>query len=78
MSAPRYESRQELSSKADYEGGILDMLFGYGLSVDDVPEDDVELREAIAACLAAKPAIAHLESLLPEPDDEEAVWNGGH
>lgn len=67
----RYASRQELANKADWEGGILDMLFGYGLSVDDVPEDDVELREAIAACLAAKPAIAHLESLLPEPGDED-------
>jgi hypothetical protein len=61
----RYESRQELANKADYEGGILDMLFGYGLSVGDVPEGDLELREAIAECLKARPAVERLEALLP-------------
>ncbi len=70
-SGSRYESRQDLANKADYEGGILEMLFGYGLSVDDVPEDDQELRDAIAACLTIKPALDHLESLLPEPGDDE-------
>lgn len=58
----RYESRQELANKSDYEGGILEMLFGYGLSVEDVPEDDQELRDAITACLTIKPALDHLES----------------
>lgn len=68
-----YANRQELADKADYEGGILDLVFGYGVGLDDIPEDDTELREALADVLAAKPAIARLEALLPEPggDDDE-------
>lgn len=66
-----YESRQELADKADYEGGIAEMLFGYGLHPDDVPEDDVELREAIAEALKAGPWIEKINGLLPEPGQEE-------
>lgn len=38
-----YESREELADKIDYEGGIYDMLFGYGLHRDDLPNDPVLL-----------------------------------
>ncbi len=62
-----YESRQELADKADYEGGIVDMLFGYGLEPDDVPEDDVELRLAIAEALKAEPWIEKINAMLPSP-----------
>jgi len=63
-----YENRQELADKADYEGGIEEMLFGYGLSPSDVSAEDIELREAIAAVLLAEPALERLRNLLPEPE----------
>lgn len=64
----RYENRQDIADKADGEGGMLDFIFGYGLTLDDLPEGDEELRTAVAAVLAVGPAIDHLESLLPEPE----------
>jgi hypothetical protein len=63
----RYENRQEIADKADWEGGLLDFIFGYGLEVADCPEGDDELREAVAEVLKLKPAIDRLEKLLPEP-----------
>lgn len=67
----RYDTRQEIADKADYEGGVLDFVFGYGLSVDDLPEADLELREALRDLLACKPAIDRFEALLPEPGGED-------
>ena len=64
----KYENRQEFADKADYEGGLLEFVFGYGVDVEDLPEDDTELREALAEVLKVKPAIERLEALLPEPD----------
>lgn len=66
-----YRSRQEVADKADYEGGVLDFVFGYGLSVDDLPEDDMELRDALAALLAMRPALDHFKDLLPEPGEDD-------
>lgn len=67
----RYENRQELANKIDYEGGLLGFIFGYGIKLDDLPEDDQELRDAVAEVLKAKPSIERLEALLPEPGDED-------
>jgi hypothetical protein len=33
----RYESREELADKAGWEGGPAELVFGYGLSPDDLP-----------------------------------------
>jgi hypothetical protein len=68
-----YANRQDLANKAEWEGGIIDMLFGYGLKPEDVPEDDTELREAIAEALKAGRWIAKIENMLPEPggDDDD-------
>lgn len=43
----KYESREELASKIDYEGGLEEFL-RYGFSVDDIPEDDDELYQVAA------------------------------
>lgn len=61
-----YNTREEFAEKAGWEGGLLDFIFDYGVSVDDIPEEDTELREALAAVLALKPAVERLEALLPE------------
>jgi hypothetical protein len=69
-----YESRAELAGKIDWEGGIHEMLFEYGLSDADLPEDDEELRLAAAKVFELLPAfdaaIDAFVALLPEPDDE--------
>lgn len=67
----KYESRQEVADAADWEGGTLDFVFGYGLSVEDLPEDDSELRDALTELLALRPVIERFNSLLPEPGEEE-------
>lgn len=71
----RYENRQELANKIDWEGGIFDMLFGYGLRAEDLPEGDVELAQRFAHIETLKGAferaVDNLTELLPEPGDEE-------
>lgn len=67
----RYESRQEIATKADYEGGVLELVFGYGLFPEDLPEGDDELRDALVALRNCEPIIDHFISLLPEPNYDE-------
>lgn len=64
----RYPTRQDFANASDWEGGLLDFVFGYGVAPEDVPESDTELREAIEAVIACGPAIEHLRSLLPDPE----------
>lgn len=66
-----YQNRQEIANKADWEGGLFDFIFGYGLHIDELPEDDIELREALAEVLAIEPALERLKNLLPEPNEED-------
>lgn len=40
-----YDNREELAGKIDWEGGLEDAL-DYGIKLDDLPEDDTELRTA--------------------------------
>ena len=35
----RYETREELSGKVDWEGGVTEAITGYGITVTDLPED---------------------------------------
>lgn len=67
-----YRNRQDIANKADYEGGVLELVFGYGLFVEELPEDDIELREALEDLLKMRPVIERFNALLPEPgyDDE--------
>lgn len=72
-----YENRHEIADHAENEGGVLDLVFGYGLRVEDLPEDDHELRSALLDLLEVEPVIERFRSLLPDPgtgdydDDEE-------
>ena len=69
-----YESRQELADKAAWEGGLLELITGYGLSVDDLPEDDYLLRATVFAVLQKWNEMKHyyeeLQAMLPEPGYE--------
>ena len=41
----RFESRDDLAAKIEWEGGILEAL-DYGIKIADMPEGDTELIEA--------------------------------
>lgn len=41
----RFESRERLVSKIDWEGGLLDAI-EYGIRAEDMPEGDDELAKA--------------------------------
>jgi len=54
----RFESREELADKIDWEGGLMEAL-DYGITTDMMPEGDAELTEAWG-----KLAIAYHEATL--------------
>jgi hypothetical protein len=41
----RFEDREELANKIEWEGGIIDAL-DYGIKTENMPEGDTELAEA--------------------------------
>lgn len=43
----RFENREELAGKIDWEGGLWSAL-EYGISAEDMPEGDSDLMEAWA------------------------------
>lgn len=65
----KYESRQEVANKADWEGGLLEFVFGYGVDPDEMP--DAELSDAVRDLLAMEPLIDRVKQLLPEPGEED-------
>lgn len=68
-----YESRAEVAAKIDWEGGFFEAVFGYGITLEDLPEDDPELREAWQEMMAAwsyfGPKMMAVEALLPDPGE---------
>ena len=43
----RFEDREALAAKIEWEGGLMEAL-DYGIKTDDMPEGDTELTEAWA------------------------------
>lgn len=70
----RYEDRQELANKIDYEGGLFNMLIGYGLSEQDLPPGDEELLSVFKRLLPVaemfEMLIDEFGALLPEPGED--------
>lgn len=64
----KFENRENLADKISWEGGIWEMLTGYGMYVDDMPDD--ETRAALAAILPRleelEPLVENFVDLLPE------------
>jgi hypothetical protein len=50
--AKRFESREALASKIEWEGGVLESV-DYGIRVEDMPEGDTELAELWADLVVA-------------------------
>lgn len=62
-----YSNVYELASKADWEGGITEMLYGYGIDIDDLPSDTpLGIVEDFKRALAAAPAINRISEWLDE------------
>lgn len=64
-----FKSRQDFYTRISWEGGVLEGL-EYGFTVDDISEDDVELRAAWAALIqafeAVEPLVEYVNELLEE------------
>lgn len=50
-----YESREDLFVKVDYEGGVAESIFGYGIYAEDLPE---ETPARIVQCWTAVEQVA--------------------
>jgi hypothetical protein len=61
----RYEHSADLGWKADCEGGVAEMIFGYGLCMEDLPNDmPPEIRAHIKRILMVKSALEAVEQYL--------------
>lgn len=69
-----YNSSRELAAKMDSEGGLADLLFGYGLSPDDLPDDmPGSIWDKINTLLDIKPLYDEVQSWLYERFDDDPV-----
>lgn len=66
-----YANRAELFDKTEWEGGLAEFIFGYGVGLEELPEGDTELREAFAEVLKAVPAFNRLEEMLIVAGEDE-------
>ena len=60
---------QEFANKCDWEGGLLDTVFGYGLGPEDV--EDENLAELLRQLKAVEPIVEAINAMLPEPGGED-------
>jgi hypothetical protein len=72
----KYESSRDLACKADNEGGLDGMVFGYGLAVADLPDDmPADIVEAIQKLLAVTGDYEKAEAYLNERlEDDSDDW----
>ena len=68
-----YRNANDLAVKADSEGGLEAMIWGYGLSVKDLPPDAPhEVVEALKRLTtSAAEDLETLRAWLPDPDWSE-------
>lgn len=61
----KYPTSADLGRAADSEGGVLELLFGYGLELEDLPADlPTHVRAFIRQILAVTPAVEAVEAFL--------------
>jgi len=70
-----YKNRAEVTNKVDWEGGISGAL-EYGLTVDDMPPGDTELRDAWKRLEAAWKAFDAIETEVYALLDEDGEADG--
>lgn len=60
----------EFYQKCDYEGGLLEAVFGYGLTADDLDDSDPGLKQAIRELAAIAPLVDRAKDLLYAHEDD--------
>ncbi len=54
MDSSRYKSKEDLEAKIDWEGGLTEVIFDYGIHATELPVDTpaevVRAWEAVEAC----------------------------
>lgn len=68
----KYDDAEQLGNKMSWEGGAGEFIFGYGIKMEDLPDDLPEpVREAFATLL--QPAIVNAMDVLDEWGSEYEV-----
>ena len=71
MSGSRYEHSADLGWKADSEGGVAELIFGYGLRMEDLPNDmPPEIRRKIRQLIAVEPVLEDVRKYLEKAVNE--------
>jgi len=69
----RFESREDLAAKIEWEGGLMEAL-DYGITTEMMPEGDTELTEAWSKLEASFRETSKLadamSAMLPDADGE--------
>lgn len=61
----KYNSVFDLASKADWEGGIEELMFGYGIDVSELPDGTpADIVYDFELCLSTEPALARIRTWL--------------
>jgi hypothetical protein len=65
----KYVDKQELDDKIEWEGGIAEFTMGYGVNLEELPDETPDnVREAFRHLLAARRAVAIIQAWF---DDRE-------
>lgn len=68
----RYNSCRELAQKMDNEGGLDGMIFGYGLTLEDLPDDmPLEHKATVSTLLGLVDLFQKAESYVYERMDDD-------
>lgn len=68
--AKRFESVTALVGKVEWEGGLLEAMFGYGIDAEDLPLDTPEnIKTAWAAVRGVRQEICLIEEWLEDEAD---------
>jgi hypothetical protein len=67
----RYEHSADMGWKADSEGGVAELIWGYGLRMEDLPNDmPPPIRAKIRELLAVTPALEEVRRYLENAVNE--------
>ncbi len=67
-----YNSSRDMAAKMDSEGGLAEFIFGYGLSLDNLPADmPEEIRDGMEYLLGAYETYSKVQQWLYARFDED-------
>ena len=70
-----FDTPQQLAAKIEWEGGLEETIFSYGISACDLPAGTpVKVREAWERVDAVAPDLGIIEDWLESIPEEEELW----